>query len=367
MRLVASEIVQPLSPHKNSHHWNNPFSQQIEHRMTTYTQTNNRFTDILAPMQHCVGFLGVEWATFAYSLLTTVLIFCFSTRLSDPAAMLHSRLYIILGVAVCVALYRWRPCRLTLFVRRLFPLTLLNVWYPETYEFCRLFPYWDHLFAGADQLLFGCQPSLVFSQVFSSVWWSEAFHLGYFSYYPMILFTVLVPLFCCRDRFDRTSFVVLSSFFLYYLIYLFLPVGGPQYYFCAIGEGQAASGIFPEIGNYLAAHLEMRPSPGADGLFRDLVVMAQHAGERPTAAFPSSHVGISTILLLLMWHLRRRLVLCLAPFYVLLCCATVYIEAHYLVDVLAGWVSAVLFYLLTTRLYDFINRRGWVMNNASGV
>jgi membrane-associated phospholipid phosphatase len=54
----------------------------------------------------------------------------------------------------------------------------------------------------------------------------------------------------------------------------------------------------------------------------------------------------------------------MAPFYILLCGATVYIEAHYLVDVLAGWVSSILVFLVTTRLYDFINKHGWVMRNV---
>jgi membrane-associated phospholipid phosphatase len=175
---------------------------------------------------------------------------------------------------------------------------------------------------------------------------------------------VLSPLANCRERFDRTAFVVLTSFLIYYGIYMFVPVGGPQYYFCAIGEAQAASGVFPDIGHYLATHTEMRPSPGSTGLFRDLVISAQNAGERPTAAFPSSHVGVATILMFLLWRNHRRHILYMAPFYILLCGATVYIEAHYLVDVLAGWVSSVLVFIVTTRLYDFINKHGWVMRNV---
>lgn len=50
--------------------------------------------------------------------------------------------------------------------------------------------------------------------------------------------------------------------------------------------------------------------------------------------------------MLLMWHSGNRKLLCaLAPFYFLLCCATVYIQAHYLVDALAGVVSALLVYI----------------------
>jgi membrane-associated phospholipid phosphatase len=49
----------------------------------------------------------------------------------------------------------------------------------------------------------------------------------------------------------------------------------------------------------------------------------------------------------LAWQTRnRRFFWLLMPFYVLLCLSTVYIYAHYAIDVLAGWLSAVLFFLL---------------------
>ena len=76
-----------------------------------------------------------------------------------------------------------------------------------------------------------------------------------------------------------------------------------------------------------------------------MVVDAHAAGERPTAAFPSSHVGVSTVLMLLAWQTRnRRLFWILMFFYVVLCLSTVYIYAHYAIDVIAGWISALLLF-----------------------
>ena len=85
--------------------------------------------------------------------------------------------------------------------------------------------------------------------------------------------------------------------------------------------------------------------------FLSLVEDAKAAGERPTAAFPSSHVGISTICMFLIAHARNyKLLAILAPLYFLLCCATVYIQAHYLVDAIAGVISAI-FSLPSTLLF----------------
>lgn len=312
-------------------------------------------TELIPTQPRRAGLLGIEWATLAYTFLTALLVVLFRHTIHDPAALLTGRLVIVAVMVALVGLHRLWPCGATRFVRVLFPLTLLAYWYPDTYEFCQLLPNLDHVFARADLVLFGGQPSLAFSRALPQKAWSEIFHLGYLAYYPMIALTVLSPLATSRRRYERAAFIVLAGFLIYYAIYLFVPVAGPQYYFQAVGTEAVEAGRFPALGDYFRFHTEMRPSPGPDGLFHDLVEATQEGGERPTAAFPSSHVGMSTILMLLLWRDNRRMLLAFLPFYVALCCATVYIEAHYLIDVFGGLVSAVLIYALC----DYVYRR-WV-------
>ena len=140
----------------------------------------------------------------------------------------------------------------------------------------------------------------------------------------------------------------MASFFAYYVIFVLVPVAGPTFYYKAVGIDQITAGIFPNIHDYFNSHTDCLPSPGyTDGIFYHLVEEAKAAGERPTAAFPSSHVGISTVIMFLVWHTKnRRMFYCFIPFYVFLCLATVYIQAHYAVDALAGLLSGTLFYLL---------------------
>ena len=56
---------------------------------------------------------------------------------------------------------------------------------------------------------------------------------------------------------------------------------------------------------------------------------------------------------------NRRLMWWLMPLYVLLCMATVYIQAHYFIDVVFGFVSAVLFYVLLDKIYPRVERFGY--------
>jgi membrane-associated phospholipid phosphatase len=210
----------------------------------------------------------------------------------------------------------------------------------------------DCFFASAEQWLFNCQPSVEFSKLCPDIWFSEPFNMGYFAYYPLIAIVAIYYFVFKFEWFEKASFVIVTSFFLYYLIYIFVPVAGPQFYFPAIGMDNVEACNFLSIGDYFNHNAILLPGPNFEqGLFFELVEASQEVGERPTAAFPSSHVGISTILMIMAWRVNKNLCYGLTPFYVLLCCATVYIQAHYLIDVFAGLISAVVIYILSTWMY----------------
>lgn len=298
------------------------------------------------------SFLAVEQLNLLYNLLTTILIIIFYDRLNTPGQMLLERFYILAGTFALIFAYTKYPSPAMRLARVVAQMSLLSYWYPDTFEFNRIFPNLDHLFASAELSLFGCQPALLFDTVYSSNVWRELFNLGYWSYYPMIVAVTLWYFFKRHKEVERCTFVIMCSFFLYYLVYIFVPVAGPQFYFPVIGDGLAATGPYPAIGDYFNLNPEITiPQADKGGFFTSLVNMAQASGERPTAAFPSSHIGISTILILLALRADRRLAATLLPFYALLCCATVYIKAHYLVDAFAGLLSGLLLYALTSAIY----------------
>ncbi len=302
------------------------------------------------------GLLAVEWVIMGYLLLTTLLVLFTYTKAVNPNAMLWGRFHILLLTLAMWLVFRLVPCRFTHFCRICVQMLLLGWWYSDTYELNRIFPNLDHVFAGYEQSLCNCQPALHFSQAISHPVFSELMHLGYSAYFPMIALVTLFAFFFRYKEFDRTAFIILAAFFIYYVIFVFLPVTGPQYYYQAVGLDKIAAGVFPDVGYYFIAHQECLTMPGwSDGFFYHMVENAHNAGERPTAAFPSSHVGIATILMFLAWRLRNRwLFWGMLPIYVLLCLATVYIQAHYVVDVIGGWVSAVIIYVVLHFLWGKI-------------
>ena len=294
------------------------------------------------------GLMALEWAMLAYMAITVITMLFAYTKVVNPESMIWGRIRVLVMTGALWAVYRMVPCRITKMARVVAQMALLAWWYPDTYEINRMFPNLDHIFAGWEQQLFGCQPALLFAKALPWPIISELMDMGYFMYYPMIAAIVFFYFFCQYQEFERISFVILTSFFLYYVIFIYVPVVGPTFYYDAVGVNDIAKGIFPALGDYFNSHTDCLPSPGyTDGIFYQLVEEAKAAGERPTAAFPSSHVGISTLCMLLAWHSKnRKLVYILLPFYLFLCMATVYIQAHYLIDALAGWVSAVLLYYI---------------------
>ena len=292
------------------------------------------------------GLMAQEWVMLGYMAITIITMLFTYTKLVNPEAMLWGRLRVLVITFALWAVYRMIPCRITKMVRIIAQMALLAWWYPDTYEINRMFPNLDHIFAGWEQDLFGCQPALLFAKALPWAVVSELMSMGYFMYYPMIALVTFYYFFCRYYEAERAAFVMLASFFIYYLIYIYVPVVGPTFYFDAVGISEITKGIFPALGDYFNSHTNCLPTPGyTDGIFYQLVEDAKNAGERPTAAFPSSHVGVSTICMLLVWHAgNRKMLYVMLPFYIFLCLATVYIQAHYLIDAIAGLISAIVIY-----------------------
>ncbi len=299
--------------------------------------------------------VSVEIACLGYILITSIIIALNYDSLPKAKFMLVNRAEILLGMTFFYYVYRRTKSKLAWMLRVLFQLLLLSFWYPETYEFHALFGNFDHLFARAEQFIFHSQPALYLHNLLPQWWLSELFHFSYFIYFALFVGVTLFYTVVDYPNADRVAFVIIASFFAYYLIYILLPVAGPQYYFPAIGWDNAANGIFPSVGDYFTHDAMLVPGPGyKEGIFYRLVGMSQRMGERPTAAFPSSHVGITTIVMIFFFFAKngRKLFCAFLPIYICLCIATVYIQAHYVVDVAAGVLSGFCFWLLANAIYN---------------
>lgn len=256
---------------------------------------------------------------------TALYIILFRSSIKDRAEteLLFTRAVFAL---IMGGIYWWSRCSragIAPVLRQLLPLAFIIHFYPETYYLNHvIFSHdLDPLFIDIDQKLFGCQPSTLFSELFPYAYFSELMNFAYFSYFFTIVGCILYIFSRNRARAYRAAFILLCSFFVYYLIFVALPVTGPQFY------------VFD--------HHSALP---VQGPMRRLLLFFHSLGEQPTGAVPSSHCGIMFIYMILLWQDGRKLFRWILPLSILLALSTVYIRAHYAIDVLLGFATAPLIY-----------------------
>jgi len=272
-----------------------------------------------------------DLSTAVYLLFTGLLILIFPQQLAHSSIHLFFRLGVFLFMTVLIVLQHKRKSKILTFIQLFYPLVLLTYAFGETAYFNHLFfsqPFDPWLFH-TDQRIFGFQPAIEFSKHLSQAWIGELLNLSYFLYYFMTVGVAFAFYIRYPELAEKVIFIIITSFYIYYLIFIFFPSEGPRY--------------------FLTAPLNQ---PVHSGIFSNLVQTVEHYGDYPTGAFPSSHVGVAVIYLLLTFRKLPRLFWLLFPFVILICFATVYIKAHYAIDVLGGLISAPLIYLLSIWIYE---------------
>lgn len=175
--------------------------------------------------------------------------------------------------------------------------------------------YFDGIIQGVEQAVFGTQPSYGLSRALPYLALSEPLHACYLSYYfiiygpPLILY-----LLGRRADFRRLVFALMLTFFVHYLFFVYFPVQGPRYTFPAPG------GVLARGPVYQLAHRLLE------------------AGSSRGAAFPSSHVAVSTAQAVLVWRYLRPWAPLVTVLALGLACGAVYGGFHYATDAVSGFL-----------------------------
>lgn len=274
----------------------------------------------------------VDIATLAYILITWVYITIFGFKLTNASSHFAMRLGFVLVIAFLIYLDYTVPNRVIRFLRHFYPLALLGYFYPEI-DFMNniFFPNLDAQVANLEVTIFGGHPSVWFSDFFHWKWFNDLMNLSYLSYYFLIFWVAYWVYKNLYEKFSLVIFIICMSFYIYYIIFIIFPVAGPQFY-------------LPPPDNQI---------PDAY-IFREIMKFIHDMGEKPAAAFPSSHVGIMLILLYLSWRYAPKLLRFLIPIGILLILSTVYIKAHYAIDVIAGFFSVPIVYWISSHSYATI-------------
>jgi len=281
------------------------------------TNRINLLANAIAP------FNAADRLTVAYLIFSTALILVCRQNIPRWATLLPIHLGLIVmifglvyarehAVSVLSLLSHWYPTLLFLFFFEEIGLIVHAI-----------FPGWfDEYLIKADYAMFGVHPTVWIEQ-FSGYWLNEYMQLVYTSYF-LLTIGLGAYLWIRNQREDFAVFIAstCAAYYLCYVIFVLFPIESPHHTLRHLQRVELAGGPFTAFINLIEKHGRV------------------HGG-----AFPSAHVAGSMVVLISAWRFARRAKYCgywLTPLVLSIWVATVYGRYHYVVDVFAGMLMAVI-------------------------
>lgn len=193
-----------------------------------------------------------------------------------------------------------------------------------------------------DGFLFGIQPT-IWAQKLYATWFTDVMSISYALYFAFPLVIMFFLSLSGRRRAFKHMVLCLSfCFVIGFLCYVFFPCSPPRYFMQELyTDPYRLSGIF------LYNHLQ--------GMWDGFSVISG-------GAFPSLHVGISSVALIYAYkyrnftRLNKFLWYLYIPMVTSLWFSTVYLRHHWVIDIIAGWLVAIVSYLLADCLLSYSNK-----------
>lgn len=292
----------------------------------------------------------VDYATQAYAALVALLILCFHNH-TVPAWP-----WLVAGHAAVMALIhglilahaRKPECPVLDFFRFFYPVLIFGPFFCETGHINRMFfhSFQDAAAIRIDQAMLGFQPGAVLMNKLPWLPLSELLYASYFSYYLMIGGVGLALFFRNRQHFFHYVSVISFVFYCCYLLYIALPIIGPQ----VLNHEIPGYSLPPELEQFSVSNAY--PDAVKAGPFFKIMAWIYQVFEAPGAALPSSHVAIAIGTVFFSFRYLRPIRWLHLAVAVLLCFSTMYCHYHYGIDVLTGVLTAVTLIPLGNWLYS---------------
>ena len=270
----------------------------------------------------------LDLVTLLYIALSTIYIIFGASQLDNLWLCFGFRVFMLMIVFALAILDDKFQNKIISFFRNLYPLLFTGYLYSETFYFKNfIFPVdLDARIAHLEYAIFNCQPSFEFAKALPQVWFKEMLAMCYFSYFLIIIGFSITIYIKNKAEYAKSIFIITASFFMYYLIYALVPVAGPKFHYH----------LSPLTPNHI---------------FENILYHILIDSEKASGAFPSSHVGISVIVCYLAYRYHRFSFYVYLPLTIGICFATVYLQAHYVIDILAAFISIPIFIWFSSLLF----------------
>jgi membrane-associated phospholipid phosphatase len=214
-------------------------------------------------------------------------------------------------------------------IRYLYPVMFIGIIHYDVGHFIPLIygenNTFDALIRQWEILLIGSNPHLYLHEMISHSFWVEIIHFFYLTYYPILIGSLIWIWQKRPDEFPRFAFVFIGMFVSFVIIFTLFPVIGPLDYRVGLFEDKS--------------------------VLANLVDILFLIGAPDGAAFPSSHVGLSVGVFMLLRPLSRSMTIILSICILGIGFSMIYASIHYAIDALAGFITGLLLYYLWNFVY----------------
>lgn len=241
------------------------------------------------------------------------------------------------GITLALIIYRsilkrvrrdYQP-NISLILRDWLPFLLVTFIYENLHDLSKHF--YGHDIAGLlmkwDIAIFGVEPTL-WAQKFYSPMLTDFMAFSYALYF---VFPLVIMFFLSQQErhfeFRETALALTFTFIMGFIGYVIWPTSPPRYFIADM---------------FTNPHVLHGPL-----LFDRLQAAWDGLSVIPCGAFPSLHVGISTVALLYAWKFRglsriyKWIWYLYIPLVTSLWVSTVYLRHHWVIDIFAGWIVAI--------------------------
>lgn len=271
----------------------------------------------------------IDYFTFWLVAILTILLPFFHSSLSFWPLLVIANL-LVLGLMWAFTFFVDNNSRskFLIFLRDAYPFFFYIFVFKETSLLLQqIFPFWlEPWLIQWDLWLFGTHPTVWVQSIFSP-WLTEVMAFSYWSYYIFISGVGIVLYLRNRSLFHAYTFHVTLTLYMCYFLFLFLTARSPQETLSHLHDERVLVGFFDHF-----------------------VAGIQSGASISGAAFPSSHVAAQWMAWLFFFRFNRTFGWIALPVVVALTFSVVYMQYHYAVDAIAGFLIVFLSHPLATFL-----------------
>lgn len=293
---------------------------------------------------------STDWLSLGMLAFYTLLNLIFITEAPRSFGTLQVNILVGVAIIACTVWYDQTGSRTAFILRSFYILPVGYMMYSQVHNYIPLVNpvNYDAVLAAWDRAIFGVNPTEWIGR-FAHPVLTEYFQIWY-NVFQLMLIVPAVSLFRQNRQRDFRIYAMtlLFGFYLSYLCYFAMPAIGPRF----------------EVHDFYAINREL-PGLVLTEPFRDLIDAGNNIQTEMDDPYkfvnrdcmPSGHTMMSILAIFMVWHLRTRWRWLITIGGISIVIATIYLRYHYVVDLIAGVLLAVLVFTMHEKVARWWERR----------